>query len=103
MILIVLVGLSLMGATVENMNISIVMSYVKCDLKLTVHEQGVLSSISFLGTLLTSYFWGFLTDTWGRRKVLAVGALGGFIFSFPSGLVTNIYVLIVLRFLSGAM
>lgn len=103
MILIVWTALSVMGATMESLNFSYVMSYVKCDLKLSLAEQGVLSSISLLGTLLTSYWWGFLTDTWGRKNVLVVGALGGFLFSFPSGFATNTYAVIALRFLTGAM
>ncbi|XP_055305413.1 synaptic vesicle glycoprotein 2C-like isoform X2 [Sitodiplosis mosellana] len=101
-ILIVLSGLSIMGAGLENVNISYILPYAKSDLKLTIAEQGVLTSVSFLGIVSTSYLWGFLADTWGRQKVLCVAALSGFCFSFISGFATNTTTLIILRFLAGA-
>lgn len=91
-----------MGAALENVNISYILSYAKCDLKLSIGEQGVLTSVSFLGIVSTSYFWGFLADTWGRQKVLSVAALSGFCFSFISAFATNTSILISLRFLSGS-
>lgn len=101
--LIVLTGLSIMGAALENVNLSYVLPYAKCDLKLSLAEQGVLTSVSFLGIVSTSYFWGFLADTWGRQKVLCVAGLCGFCLSFSSGFATNTTFLIILRFLAGAL
>lgn len=98
----ILTGLSILGAAIENANISYIMPFVKCDLKLTIGQQGALLSVSFLATIST-YFWGFLADTWGRRKVMSIAAFSGFFFSFLSGFMTNIHVLIVLRFLASAM
>lgn len=91
-------GSSILGAAIENVNISYIMPFAKCDLKLTIGQQGALSSMSFLATISTSFFWGFLADTWGRRKVMSVAAF----FSFLSGFMTNIHVLIVLRFFASA-
>lgn len=48
-------GLSIMGASLENMSIGYVMPYAKCDLNLTPSEQGVLAAISYLGIVSTSY------------------------------------------------
>lgn len=59
-ILIVLTGISIMGAALENVNFSYILPYAECDLRLTIAEQGVLASVSFLGIASTSYFWGFL-------------------------------------------
>lgn len=92
-----------MGAALENVSISYILPYAKCDLKLSLAEQGVLSSVSFLGIVSTSYFWGFLVDTLGRQKVLCVAALCGFCFSFLSGFATNTLIMIFLRFLAGAL
>lgn len=92
-----------MGAAVENVNLSYILAFAKCDLKLILAEQGVLTSVSFLGIVSTSYVWGFLADTWGRQKVLCVAGLCGFCFSFSSGFATDTTVLIVLRFLAGAL
>lgn len=46
-----------MGATVENISISFVLPNANCDLKLTTTEQGLVSSIAFLGIVVSSHFW----------------------------------------------
>lgn len=91
-----------MGALLENVNISVVLPYIKCDLNLTTIEQGILTSISFFGTMITSYFWGFLADTWGRQKVIRIASFGGFIFSLMSAFSINTSILIICRFCAGA-
>lgn len=95
--------LGIMGAVIENLNVSYIMPYAKCDLNLSISERGVLTSVSFLGIVSTSYFWGFLADTWGRQKVLSVSAFSGFILSFASAFITHFYGLVLFRFLAGAM
>lgn len=102
-LLILTTGLSIMGAGIENVSFSYIVPFAKCDLNLTMAEQGALTSVSFLGIVSTSYFWGFLADTWGRQKVLSLSALCGFTFSFMSAFSTNTTILIVLRFLAGSL
>lgn len=99
----ILTGLSMAGANVDGFILSFVLPYVKCDLKLSLAEQGTLNSVPFAGLVLTSYFWGFLLDTCGRKRIISLASFGGFVFSFLSGFVTNIYLLLLLRFLSGAL
>lgn len=101
--LILATGLSIMGAAVENCNIAYILPNAKCDLNLTMSQQGILSSVSFLGIVFTSYFWGFICDTKGRKIVLSTAAFGGFFFSIISAFATDFYTLAVLRFLAGAM
>lgn len=102
-VLIFLTGIAVMGSVLENINVSYILPYAKCDLKLTTAEQGILSSISFLGIVFTSHFWGFLADTWGRQKVMRTAALGGSIFAMMSGFAANTTTLILFRFISGAL
>lgn len=121
--LIICSGLSIMGASLENLSIGYVMPYLKCDLNLSPSEQGVLAAVSYLGIVSTSYFWGFLTDCWGRKKVgsfnihifsfwwwnsfipkvLSVAALFGSFFSFVSAFLIDFRMLILARFLAGTM
>lgn len=101
--LIFFTGIGALGATVEMSNISIVMPNIKCDFNLTTAEQGLLSSVCFLGFISTSTLFGFLADAWGRKKVLTFGAFGGFVFAIASSFATNFYTLLVSRFLVGAM
>lgn len=101
--LIVMTGLCAMGGLVENLNISVIMPYAKCEMNISTTEQGLLTSVSFLGIFVTLHFWGFMADTYGRQRMLRICALGGFIFSFASAFAFDIIILIVLRFLAGAL
>lgn len=100
--LIILTGLSITTAAMENINISYVIPYAKCDLSLTITQRGMLSSVSFLGIVSTSYFWGFVADTWGRQRVIAISSLIGFFLSVASTLATNFYTFFLFRFLTSA-
>lgn len=101
--LIFFTGFAIMGVSLENVSISYVLSYAQCDLNFSTHQKGVLTAISFLGIVSTSYFWGFLVDTWGRQKVLCISAFSGFFFSFLSAFAPNFYALVLFRFLAGSM
>lgn len=103
MILIILTGLCLADVITDSMTMGSILPYVKCDLKLTIGQQGALLSVSFLGNVLASYIWGFLADTWGRQKIISLAGFGGFFFTFLSAWVSNAYLLISLRLLAGAM
>lgn len=87
----------------ENLNISVIMPYAKCDMNISTTEQGLLTSISFLGIFVTLHFWGIMADMYGRQRVLRACALGGFIFSLASAFAFDIILLIVLRFFAGAL
>lgn len=102
-ILTILTSISVLGFGLENTNISYISPYAKCDLNLTVGEQGLLGSISSLGIAVTSHAWGFLADTWGRQKVIRTTSIGGFIFAFASAFATNTISIILLRFVVGAL
>lgn len=99
----ILTGLAVMGSVLENISISFVLPYVRCELDLTPPEQGLLASVSNIGIVCTSQMWGFLADTWGRQKVLRVAAIGGFLFSFASAFATRAYVMILLRLAAGTL
>lgn len=90
-----------MGMAAENINISFVIPFMKCDLEMSTTEQGLLSSVSFLGIVISSHFWGFLADTWGRRKVMRISLLGGFTFAFMSAFATTTSLLICFRLIVG--
>lgn len=102
-LLTILTGISLLGATIENESISYILPHAKCDLELTTQEQGLLSAISFAGVVFTSHLWGFLADTWGRQKVLRAAAIGGFVCSFLSAFAFNTISMAILRFLAGTL
>lgn len=74
-----------------------VLPSAKCEMIITNTEQGLINAVSFMGVVLTSHFWGFLADTWGRRKVLQTALSTSFVFSVLSSLSTNSTMLLVTR------
>lgn len=101
--LIFMTFISVFGSGIENANVSYILPFAKCDLNLTTEDQGLISASSFLGVVFFSHFWGFLSDTWGRQKVLRFAATGSFIFSFSSAFAVNKITMFICRFFAGAL
>ena len=96
-------GLSLMSVVVENVNIGFVLPYARCDLHITTTEQGLLNSVGYLGIVISSHCWGFLADTWGRRKVLRCSILGSLLCAIVSAFSLSVNMLILTRLLVGIL
>lgn len=62
---------------------------------------GLAFSITGLGNLLSTRSWGNLGDKIGHDKVLIICLLVAVVFFIPQAFVTNIWQLVVLRFLYG--
>lgn len=81
------------------------MSYVlpaaKCDLNMSTGEQGFTNAVGYIGVILASHFWGFMADTWGRRKVLRTALLLSFVTALSSSFSLNSWMLMILRFVNG--
>lgn len=95
------IGMSMMVMSSEIQSMAIILPAAKCDLNLTTSEQGFIYVASYAGIILTSYFWGFLADTWGRRKTLIIALLFTFFASFLSAFSTVSWMLMVTRFVGG--
>lgn len=102
-LIIVSSGLVLMGSTIENISIAFVLPYAKCDLEMTTTEQGLISSVAFLGIVISSHFWGFLADTWGRKKTIRLAAICSLISALLSAFAVNATLMILLRFFVGIL
>lgn len=92
-----------MGATIENISITFVLPYAKCDLLMTLTEQGLISSVAFLGIVISSHTWGILADTWGRKKTIRLAAVCALISALLSAFAMNATIMILLRFLVGIL
>lgn len=101
--LILVCGLCTMGIGMENSLVGFVLTQVKCDMVMTSVEQGLLNSIVFVGIVVSSHFWGFLADTWGRQKVMRAALCGGAIFAYISALSTTVTCLILTRLMVGIL
>lgn len=74
-----------------------------CDLNYSTQERGVIGSIGYVGFVLASYFWGYLSDTRGRKTVLIPNLYAAFLITVISSFVTNFWLMLVLRFLHGCL
>uniref|UniRef100_A0A182Q0R4 Major facilitator superfamily (MFS) profile domain-containing protein n=1 Tax=Anopheles farauti TaxID=69004 RepID=A0A182Q0R4_9DIPT len=100
-VLLFVTGLCLMSVVNETVNIGFIISAAECDLQLTFSDKGVLNGAGFLGVVCSSYVWGFLSDTWGRRSVLLLATSGALVTSILSTFSPHVWVLIGARFLVG--
>lgn len=96
-------GACLLSQSVETLTMAFVLPTAKCELNINPTEQGLIIAVAFLGILLTSHFWGFLTDTWGRKKVLQVALLSTLICSIISSFSVSTIMLMLSRFCVGLL
>lgn len=94
-------GIFLMATIVETMGISYILAPATCELELDTFRKGILSSISFLGIAITSHISGFLTDEFGRKRVVFISLTISMGFSVAAALAPGFWTIFALRLLSG--
>nr|XP_029711049.1 synaptic vesicle glycoprotein 2A-like isoform X3 [Aedes albopictus] len=94
-------GFCLMSVINETLNMGFIISAAECDLHLTFSDKGMLNGAAFCGVVISSHFWGFLSDTWGRRKVILLATSVSLAFSVLSSFAVHVWMLIITRFLVG--
>ncbi|CAN0085422.1 unnamed protein product [Ascophyllum nodosum] len=67
------------------------------------YYSGLLTSSFMIGRFLTSYFWGWFADRYGRRKVILVGLLSATALSVAFGVSWTFWWAFLMRFLLGAL
>ncbi|XP_045767306.1 putative transporter svop-1 isoform X2 [Maniola jurtina] len=98
-----LVNISLItGMAFEIMSVAYLVPASACELNTTVFQQGLMAGMPLLGIIATSHFWGYLADTKGRRKILALCMILAFLAGCASALSPDWIVFSVLKFLSSA-
>lgn len=100
-ILIAVCGCLMACAFVELTSITYAFPVANCDLDLSTKERGIIGSIGYVGVILSSHLWGYLSDTKGRRKTLVPTLVAAFLMTFLSSFVNNFWLMLVLRFLNG--
>lgn len=100
-IVIILSGGLMACAFLELSSVSFILPIAECDLDLQSSDKGVLGAIGYFGVILSSFLWGFLSDTRGRRKVLIISLLISFTATAASSLANSFWLLMLLRFVNG--
>ncbi|XP_055524486.1 synaptic vesicle glycoprotein 2C [Wyeomyia smithii] len=94
-------GFCLMSVINETLNMGYIISAAECDLGLSFSDKGMLNGAAFCGVVVSSHLWGFLSDTWGRRRVLLLATSCGLLFSVASSFSVNFWMFTVTRFCVG--
>ncbi|ETN64600.1 synaptic vesicle glycoprotein 2B [Anopheles darlingi] len=100
-VLVILSGLGMMASINEAMGMSIILPAAQCDLDLNAAEKGIVGGAVFLGTMFSSYFWGYLADTRGRQIILKYALFATSFFGAASCIANDFVSLLILRFLTG--
>ncbi|XP_045449240.1 synaptic vesicle glycoprotein 2A-like [Melitaea cinxia] len=98
-LLVLTCGLILLAIGVDLFGFGLVVS-VACDLNITVAQKGILTSLPYVGILLVSYIWGYISDTCGRKFSLIVSVQAAFVLSCLASFSTNWWILGLMKFLS---
>ncbi|KAL1490777.1 hypothetical protein ABEB36_013419 [Hypothenemus hampei] len=85
----------------ETTTMSYVFPAAECDLGLTLEHKGLLNAITYAGMISTGFFWGYLSDTLGRKKLLIVGYFLDAIFVLLSATSQSFAMLMVSKFFGG--
>eukprot|EP01116_Phalansterium_solitarium_P024964 TRINITY_DN9330_c0_g1_i2.p1 TRINITY_DN9330_c0_g1~~TRINITY_DN9330_c0_g1_i2.p1 ORF type:complete len:576 (-),score=118.29 TRINITY_DN9330_c0_g1_i2:329-2056(-) len=67
------------------------------------YYAGFITSCFFAAQLVSSFFWGWLSDVKGRRLVLLIGLAGNAISNIWFGFSSNLYIAVVSRSFAGLL
>uniref|UniRef100_A0A6P4EQR5 Synaptic vesicle glycoprotein 2B n=1 Tax=Drosophila rhopaloa TaxID=1041015 RepID=A0A6P4EQR5_DRORH len=91
-------GLLLMMVINETMGMSYITIVSQCDFEMNSMDKAIMSAASFIGIFCSSYFWGYLSDTVGRRPILIYTTIAGNVLSLCSTVIPNYWFYVFIRF-----
>lgn len=100
-ILIVLTGAVLGCVFLETVSINVILPVAQCDLEMTTQNKSLLSTVGFVGLIVSSHLWGFLADTRGRKTIIIPSLFIAFCITIISSFTQSFWLFVVLRFLNG--
>lgn len=100
-LVLVYAGMAWVADAMEMMLLSFVGPAVQKSWNLTPSEEGMITSVVFIGMMFGAYFWGALSDLKGRRSGFLFTALVTFGAGLLSAFAPNYYALLFLRGIVG--
>uniref|UniRef100_A0A182VRC7 Major facilitator superfamily (MFS) profile domain-containing protein n=1 Tax=Anopheles minimus TaxID=112268 RepID=A0A182VRC7_9DIPT len=90
-----------MTTVFETTTMSYVLPSAECDLNLSLADKGMLNAITYTGMITSAFLWGFLSDAYGRKRLLVVGFLLDSTFNVLCALSQNMVAIMVFKFMGG--
>nr|XP_014085866.1 synaptic vesicle glycoprotein 2A isoform X2 [Bactrocera oleae] len=94
-------GLLLMFTITETMGMAIIAPKSACEFASSEQAKAAIQAAAYIGMILSSYMWGYFCDKIGRRTVLLRSTAMAIVCSFSSMLITNFWIFLTLRFMTG--
>ncbi|KAJ7309849.1 hypothetical protein JRQ81_007923 [Phrynocephalus forsythii] len=97
----ILTGLAWMADAMEMMILSILAPQLHCEWRLPTWQVALLTSVVFMGMMLSSTLWGNISDQYGRKTGLKISVLWTLYYGVLSGFAPVYSWILVLRGLVG--
>ncbi|XP_046683021.1 synaptic vesicle 2-related protein [Homalodisca vitripennis] len=94
-------GLCWMADSMEMTILSILSPALHCEWHISRYQQALATTVVFLGMMVSSTFWGHISDRYGRKQALTMCAVLLFYYGLLSSLAPNYTWILVLRGLVG--
>jgi len=95
------VGVCWMADSMEMMILSILPLALHCEWGINQYSQAFLTTIVFIGMMISSTFWGKLSDRFGRKQALIISGIFLFFYGFLSTFSPSYPWILCLRFMVG--
>ncbi|KAF2898789.1 hypothetical protein ILUMI_07383 [Ignelater luminosus] len=94
-------GLCWMADSMEMTILSILSPALHCHWHISRYQQALTTTVVFLGMMLSSTFWGNLSDRYGRKHALSLCAILLFYYGLLSAMAPSFMWILLLRGLVG--
>ena len=95
-------GLAFLADAMEMMILSVIAPSLECSTwNVTSSQVASLTTFVFAAMMITSPFWGWISDAYGRRRSLLISSIILFLFGILTAFSPTFTWLIVLRFMCG--
>ncbi|XP_045768641.1 synaptic vesicle glycoprotein 2C-like [Maniola jurtina] len=91
----------LVAALIEPTGYSFLLPAAKCDLQMTDAQRGFIGSIPYIGIVITSFPWGYLVDTRGRKWMIIYSSVAAGVFGIIAALMPDLTSFTIFKFLSS--
>ncbi|XP_037827198.1 synaptic vesicle glycoprotein 2C-like [Lucilia sericata] len=100
-ILLLVSGLLTMTSMSAVLSVGIIGIASQCEFDITQKERGIMMASCVTGVVISTYFWGCMSDVWGRRTVLLWSMFVSNFLQFVIMFVTNIWLYNIINLVMG--